>query len=399
MHLLQRLVDTSDFPARWYCGSWSDAHGWTHIVADLLIFAAYMAIPLMLARLYRQRRADVPFPHLLLLFCAFVSVCGTTHLIEASIFWQPVYRLSALFKVLTAIVSWATVIAFVPALPRMLSMTFPEELERQVNERTQMLRARTRDLEARQAELEAARAELATTNAQLSNEHAAMEEFIYSVSHDLKAPLVTTTGFLDVLREGVEDEDPESIELALSRIDNATARMGALLEDLLDVGRIQRVSPEPEEVPLEAAVQGCLDGLSELLEQSGVEATVSVSGSVHMDPSWLARALDNLVTNAVKYGDRTVRITGGIPDPEDPSLVQVRVEDDGPGIASEHRERVFQLFHRLHRDKEGTGVGLSIVDRIARQHGGRVWVEEASLGGAAFVLALPTLPPESASHG
>jgi signal transduction histidine kinase len=385
MQILSDLVDTTDFPARWHCGSWSAAHGWTHVTADVLIFLAYMAIPVMFARLYRQRRSDVPFPQLLLLFSLFVAACGTTHLIEATIFWKPVYRLSATFKVATALVSWATVLALIPALPRMMSMQFPEALERQVQERTRELQERGRELEAERARLEEARSELARANEKLSAQHAAMEEFIFTVSHDLKAPLITTTGFLDVLGEAVADGDGETIDLAMHRVQTATERMQALLEDLLRVGRLQRIDLDPRPVALAPAVQTCLEGLAAVIDEAGASVDLEVSGTVHMDPTWLARALDNLVTNAAKYGRGRIRISSRpVGD-----AVQIGVEDDGPGIEADLRARVFQMFQRLQRDGSGTGVGLTIVDRIATRHGGRVWVEEGEWGGAAFVLEVP----------
>lgn len=104
MELLSQLFDTSDFPARWTCGHWTELHGWTHIVSDVAIFLAYMAIPVVLAW-FALRRPDFAFRPLFWLFCAFIFACGTVHLIEASIFWYPWYRLSALGKVVTALVS------------------------------------------------------------------------------------------------------------------------------------------------------------------------------------------------------------------------------------------------------------------------------------------------------
>ncbi len=118
---LDTLFDTGDFPARWHCGTWTDLHGWTHICADIAIWGAYMTIPLMLGWFIMQRK-NVPFPKVAWLFVAFIFVCGNTHLIEATIFWNPWYRFSGLLKVSTALVSWATVLALVPIIPRALSL-------------------------------------------------------------------------------------------------------------------------------------------------------------------------------------------------------------------------------------------------------------------------------------
>lgn len=135
---LDTLLDTQGFPPRWYCGQWSDVHGWVHVSSDVAIWAAYMALPLALA-FFLVKRRDAPFPNILWLFVAFIFLCGTTHLIEASIFWKPWYRLSGLFKVGTALVSWATVLVLIPILPKALSLPrlahINEQLRREVEVR------------------------------------------------------------------------------------------------------------------------------------------------------------------------------------------------------------------------------------------------------------------------
>lgn len=117
-----KLFDTTGFPARWSCGQWGPIEGWTHIVSDLTIAAAYVAIPTALF-LLRRRRTDITFPRILWLFIAFILSCGVAHAVEASIFWWPAYRLTAVLKAVTAVVSVTTVVALVKALP--LAMTIP----------------------------------------------------------------------------------------------------------------------------------------------------------------------------------------------------------------------------------------------------------------------------------
>ncbi len=121
LELIARLLDTQGFPARWHCGTWSAALGWTHVVSDLAVWGAYTAIPLLLW-FFVRRRSGTPFPIVIWLFGAFIFCCGTVHLLEAVIFWYPVYRLQALVKIATALVSWATVAALVPAIPRALAL-------------------------------------------------------------------------------------------------------------------------------------------------------------------------------------------------------------------------------------------------------------------------------------
>ena len=131
MDFFTRLFDSTDFAPRWRCGNWSTELGWLHILSDLGIWSAYVAIPLVLG-FFILRKKDLPFRKIFLLFGAFILACGTTHLMEAIIFWWPAYRLSGLIKLATAIISWATVIALIPLVPRVLAMRSPEELEREI---------------------------------------------------------------------------------------------------------------------------------------------------------------------------------------------------------------------------------------------------------------------------
>lgn len=145
---VSKLFDTSDFPARWHCGNWTVLHGWTHILSDSAIFAAYMAIPVALAYFIRRRRdLPRPIPATFWLFGAFIVACGLTHLCEAIIFWKPIYRLAGFAKATTATVSWFTFALLIPVIPKALSLQGPEALRRRVLEATEELR-RERDAAA-----------------------------------------------------------------------------------------------------------------------------------------------------------------------------------------------------------------------------------------------------------
>ncbi len=150
------LFDTDGFPPRWDCGTaWREEPwlGWLHIGSDVAIWGAYTAIPVLIVfALWRSR--SLPAPRVLALFAAFILACGTVHLIEAIMFWQPVYRLSGAAKLVTAVVSWATVIALASLAPRLLTFRSPQALEEEVATRTHELQLATESLKA-EAELRA----------------------------------------------------------------------------------------------------------------------------------------------------------------------------------------------------------------------------------------------------
>lgn len=144
-------VDTTGFVPRWQCGAWSAGLGWTHIISDIIIWVSYWAIPLILA-CFVVRRKDVPFPKVFWLFVAFILACGTGHLVEAVIFWEPVYRLSGLVKAGTAAVSIGTAIALISILPKALALPglakINAELAREISERRR-LEDQSRDVVSR----------------------------------------------------------------------------------------------------------------------------------------------------------------------------------------------------------------------------------------------------------
>src|SRR5690606_20878609 len=104
--------------ARWHCGFWSDFHGWLYIISSLAIWGAYFAIPYVLLVFIRKRKEELPFAKIFWLFILFILACGTSHFVDATMFWFPAYRFSAFVLFLTALVSWFTVFGLIKVLPQ-----------------------------------------------------------------------------------------------------------------------------------------------------------------------------------------------------------------------------------------------------------------------------------------
>lgn len=213
--IVTRLFDTRGFPARWQCGSgWTDnpSLGWLHILSDLAVWAAYFAIPGILV-FFILRKRDLPFRLVFLLFGAFILFCGTTHLMEAVIFWWPAYRLAGIIKLLTALVSWATIFALIQVAPMALAMRSPEALEREIKARQlaeDALRQVNAELEQRVAERTA---ELTRVNLVVQNEREWFRTTLASVGDAVIA--TDTTGhvrFLNLAAESLTGWKPHEAE-------------------------------------------------------------------------------------------------------------------------------------------------------------------------------------------
>lgn len=137
LEFFRKLFDTSDWPPRWHCGNWTDFHGWLYIISDLLIWSAYFAIPLAILR-YISKRVDAKFVRAYFLFAAFILACGSTHLLDAITFWFPAYRLNALVRFITGIISWITVFHIIKILPVATSLPTHAKLEKEMAERTKV---------------------------------------------------------------------------------------------------------------------------------------------------------------------------------------------------------------------------------------------------------------------
>lgn len=227
--------------------------------------------------------------------------------------------------------------------------------------------------------------------AKLEAANTELERFTYTVSHDLRSPLVTIKGFVGLLEKDIADGDDDRARDGLARITGAADRMDVLLHELLELSRVGRVTNPPTNLSLREAVDEALSLTEGALVQRGVEVVLPPSlPRVRADRTRLREVLQNLIENAVKYMGDQARPRIEIDAREDRDEVVVRVRDNGMGIEPQYHDRVFHLFDKLDRQTEGTGIGLALVKRIIEVHGGRVWVESEGCGkGACFCFTLP----------
>lgn len=143
----RQLLESEQFMPRWVCGQWTPFHGWMYVISDITIFVAYMAIPFALVYFVRKRWNDLPFRWVFYMFIAFIMLCGFTHLIDAIIFWIPLYRLNAIVLMLTALVSVITVMGVLKILPAALKLEGPKALKLLVEQKTSELEKANQNLE------------------------------------------------------------------------------------------------------------------------------------------------------------------------------------------------------------------------------------------------------------
>jgi len=223
-----------------------------------------------------------------------------------------------------------------------------------------------------------------------SNEE--LEQFAYAASHDLSEPLRVIAGFVELLASRYGSQlDAEAHRFIRYTVDGVE-RMQAVIDDLLAYSRAGRVELVKEPVDSRRLADEVVQALGEAIAKTGAEVKLGELPTVCAEPTLLRQVLQNLIGNAIKFAN------GNRPLVEVEAQRQGRwwrfeVTDNGPGIDPDHRERIFQMFRRLHgREVPGTGIGLALAKRIVERHGGRIWCEGVEgRSGTRFCFTLPAL--------
>ncbi|MEZ0541104.1 sensor histidine kinase [Fibrella arboris] len=359
-----RLTDMGDWPPRWLCGRWSDFHGWLYIASDLTIWLAYMAIPLVLIRFIMIKRG-VPLAGVFWLFGAFILLCGLTHLIDAMMFWYPAYRLNALVRFLTGIVSVLTVVALIRYFNEAVGLRTSQEYDRELAYRQLAVQELTR-----------------------SNEE--LQQFAYVASHDLQSPLKTISSYLKLLETMHGHQLNQDAQRLIDVSTSAAERMRGLINDLLEFSRLGS--------SVSLAMLDLNEIIGEILDEQQAEI-LATSATVDVGPmptimghrTDVKQVFQNLLSNSLKYRRAGVPPHIVIWAIDEKEQYQFSVGDNGIGISAQYFDRVFQLFQRLHGRNQysGTGIGLATCKKVVTSYGGDIWLESTEGMGTTFYFTIP----------
>lgn len=372
-----KLFDTASWPPRWHCGTWTDFHGWLYIFSDLLIWASYFAIPVLLFSIIIKRK-DIPFLRIFWLFIAFILLCGTTHFLDAVIFWWPAYRLSALIRFLTAVVSVVTVYALYNAIPFINNLRTVDQLEHEIEERKRA-----------EQQVEKQRLEQVATQELMNRK----DEFMSIASHELKTPITSVKASLQLLDKMVmRQPDLESMAPFINKASKQVNKLTDIINDLLDVTKIQagRLQLNKSFFNLSQLITECIEQCQLIDNRHKIVVTGNDKLKIYADHDRLEQVFCNLINNAIKYSPESDQIDVRFDSVDD--QIKVSVTDYGIGIPAEKIDNIFDRFFRVEHTSQnfaGLGLGLYISSEIIKQHDGQIGVTSERGKGSSFWFVLP----------
>ena len=358
------LFATDEWPPKWHCGNWTSFHGWLYILSDLTIWIAYFLIPLIILNYLGKKKNGIKFQKMYLLFAAFILLCGITHFLDAMMFWIPMYRVNAMVRFFTAVISMLTVYYLFKILPQAFRQKSNIELEREVTRRM------------------IAEHSLAEANASLTS-------FAYIASHDLQEPLRKIRTFSSqVQHEYSHNLDDQGNEL-IEKIMKSASRMQTMTTDILNLSTFTE-GINMSMISVTEAVQIAMLDLESKIVESGALVTIGFIPDAYGNLSYLSHLFLNMISNSIKFSKNppVIRIWGEVNE----GVVIIYIEDNGIGIEEEGHQKIFHAFQRMHgkNEYEGSGLGLAICKRIVDIHHGRLSVSSVIDEGSTFIVELPS---------
>ncbi|MBX3038045.1 MAG: GHKL domain-containing protein [Anaerolineales bacterium] len=226
---------------------------------------------------------------------------------------------------------------------------------------------------------------------ELEANNAELERFTYTVSHDLRSPLVTIKGFLGMLQNAIQVSQEERINDNIQRISNAADKMESMLAELLELSRVGRVLNTRVRVNIAEVTKEAIELLNAHIAEKNIQIKIADDlPIVFADYVRLREVMQNLIDNAIKYSSSHPNPVVEIGSKKLGDEIFIFVKDNGIGVARPYYKKIFGLFEKLDPNTEGTGIGLALVKRIIEWHGGKIWVESDGEGkGATFYFTIP----------
>jgi light-regulated signal transduction histidine kinase (bacteriophytochrome) len=217
-----------------------------------------------------------------------------------------------------------------------------------------------------------------------------LESYSYSIAHDLRSPLRSITGFSQIIMEDYGHQFDEHGKNDLQRVIDSGKQMSEIIDDILELSRVNRVDFEKSAVNLTAISEQCIRQLQENIPRPEIQVSVAPGLAAQGDQKLIQIMLMNLIGNAWKYTSKNAHTEIEIGKEKRGAEAVFFVKDNGVGFDMAHTGKLFGVFQRMHKpgEFEGTGIGLATVQRIVARHGGRVWAEAAPNKGATFFFTL-----------
>ena len=438
---ITNIFSDSGFMPHGHCYYWRSDIIWLHVIANGIIALAYYSIPFQLFYFISKKKENI-YHWVFVLFGIFILACGTTHVMDIITIWKPVYRIDGILKLFTGLVSILTSIMLIRLMPKALAIpsresldkmnrqleTANEELKAEIHRRNkaetdlqslnknleELVMQRTQEVmrineslkqeitrrEITETELQKAHdlmelrvnertSQLNDSNNKLSNINEELEQFAYVTSHDLKEPIRMISIYTQLLNRSMATELKPEVNDYLKFINEGIDRIQLLINDLLEYGKVGRANVPLKDVEMDKVVKNTISNLQMMIAERGVVIQYGHLPAVKGFAPLLISLMQNLIENAIKFSDNgNPQIEIGCRPEGD--MLCFFVKDNGIGIDSQYRERIFIIFQRLHsRDKyQGTGVGLAICKKIVTIHGGKIWVEPNAYAGSTFYFTL-----------
>jgi signal transduction histidine kinase/ActR/RegA family two-component response regulator len=400
--------DSENFMPHGHCFLWMPKILWLHVASDILIASAYYSIPAALFYFVKQRQ-DIPFRNLFYLFCAFILLCGTTHLLAIWVIWRPDYAVEGVVKAATAVASIVTAVISWKIIPKALELKGPKELQA-VNDELRCayeniehtVAIRTSEVSSVNERLQKSETELQMALTIAQEASTAKSDFLATMSHEIRTPMNAVMGLAHILAlsSPLTVKQKECIQTLKMSADSLLA----LINDLLDIAKIESQSIELELIPF--AVPELIAEVVRIIDVSAkakgllIESTVGWQGIDERlfigDPARLRQILLNICSNAVKFTEKgkvTIAVSSEPATEKDVQNLIFKISDTGIGIPENMIETVFTKFVQadssISRKYGGTGLGLAITKELVEFMGGTITVVSEVGQGSQFSISIP----------